>query len=522
MDCVETRKKWGGDGRTFCRAALLLFAFLAVSCAQGNATIGQPSAQATTLTIGLPLQAGQDPLRGATQAARLISREGLTLPSRNGKVQPRLAESWTESPDGLTWRFQLRSNALFHDGTPVDSAAVKASLERSLASSDLDQYPGLADIVAIESTSKSEIVISVRSRSTFLLDDLGVSIVKDASGQPVGTGPYVTVQTSENELAMRAFPGYYRGMPKIQRVLLKAYPTVRTAWAAMMRGEVDFLYEVGQETREFIEGESSVAVFPFLRNYVYAIGLNIKKPAFRDSRIRQALNYAVNREGIVAQAFKGNGISASGGTWPQHWAYNPNVPAYSFDADRASALLHAAGIPEETRASSSTPPGRLHFTCIIPEGFPLWERLSLLVQRDFSRIGIHMALQALPVKEFNVRIMSGDFDAFVSEFIIGNSPSRPFTFWNSTSKQNLWGYSNKAVDQAFAGIRNSQNETEYREAFSGLQTALFQDPPAVFLALGENSRAVSRRFVVVAPPGSDILPTIADWQLAAPDTGMTN
>jgi peptide/nickel transport system substrate-binding protein len=312
---------------------------------------------------------------------------------------------------------------------------------------------------------------------------------------------------------MEAFERYYKGAPKIGRVTWRAYPTVRTAWAAMMRGEVDFLYEVGHETREFIEGESSVAVFSFLRNYVYAIGLNIKRPAFRDSRIRQALNYAVNREDLVEQAFKGHGIPASGGTWPQHWAYNPSVSGYSLDADRASALLDAAGVPKETRASPNSAPGRLHFTCLVPEGFPLWEKVSLLVQRDFSRIGIHMTLEALPVKEFNARIISGDFDAFVSELIVGNSPSRPFTFWHSTSKQNLWGYSNKSVDDAFAGIRGSQNEVEYRQAFGTLQAALVQDPPAVFLALGENSRAVSRRFVVVAPQGSDILPTIADWGL---------
>ena len=77
----------------------------------------------------------------------------------------------------------------------------------------------------------------------------------------------------------------------------------------------------------------------------------------------------------------------------------------------------------------------------------------------------------------------------------------------------MWGYRNEKVDAALLGIRRASSEVEYRDAFREFQLHMLDDPPAVFLALGENSRAVSKRFRVVAPAGSDILPTIADWQL---------
>jgi peptide/nickel transport system substrate-binding protein len=235
-----------------------LFLFAASFGCSTQAT--QPSVDVThsiTLTIGLPVQTGQDPLHGAVQASRLISREGLTLPNRDGHAQPRLAETWTESPDGLTWRFKLRPNAYFHDNSQVDAGAVKAS--RSLATSDIDQFPGLADIVGIEAPNPSEVLIRLRARSTFLLDDLGVSILKTAPGVPaIGAGPYQLHTTSENELVMHAFKNYYKGVPQIERIVWKSYPTIRTAWAAMMRGEIDFLYEIGPEAKEFIEPESSV------------------------------------------------------------------------------------------------------------------------------------------------------------------------------------------------------------------------------------------------------------------------
>jgi len=430
-------------------------------------------------------------------------------------MQPRLAESWQESPDGLTWRFKLRSNAFFHDGSRVDAKAVKSSLERSLATSDIVQYPGLGDIVSIEATSDLEVLIRLGARSSFLLDDLGVSILKvPPSGPAVGAGAYVLESTSENELTMRAFARYYRGAPRIDRIVWKAYPTVRTAWAAMMRGEIDFLYEVGQDTREFIQGENSVAIFPFLRNYVYAITLNSRKEQFRDWRVRRALNYSINRAAIVETGFKGHAKPESGSAWPEHWAYDAAVPIYGHEPQRAAALLDAAGVPPpRSRSAGDGPPSRIRFTCILPEGFPLWEKIGLLAQRDFSAIGVDMKLETVSVPEFNTRIGSGNFDAVLSEFVVGNSPSRPFTFWYSKSKLNMWGYNNDGVDAALLGLRRAANEAEYRDSFRNFQLQMLDDPPAVFLALGETARAVSKRFRVVAPIGSDILPTIADWQL---------
>ena len=161
------------------------------ACQRSGGNAEMAAGDAVTLTIGFPHATGQDPLHGIQQAARLVSFEGLSYIGRDGRSQPRLAERWTEAPDGLSWRIQLRSNALFHDGTPVDAMAVKSSLERSLASSDRDLSPGLADIVSIETPTPTEVLIRLRDRSTFLLDDLTVAIVKtQAGGVDVGTGPF--------------------------------------------------------------------------------------------------------------------------------------------------------------------------------------------------------------------------------------------------------------------------------------------------------------------------------------------
>jgi len=502
-------------GRSHLLGVVLLVLSLPIS--QGcnsDPAVAVGSAGPVTLTIGYPHVTGQDPLHGMQQAARLISSEGLVLASRDGRVQPKLAERWTESPDGRTWRFSLRPNAFFHDGSPVNSEVVKASLERSLANADKDQYPGLADIVSVDAPTPHEIVINVRERSTFLLDDLGLAITKVESGsQSVAAGPYISQPPTGSDLTMTAFPRYYRGKPQIDYIVWKAYPTVRTAWAAMMRGEIDFLYEVGEDARQFVEGESSAEVFPFLRNYVYSVAFNLRRQTFNDGRVRRALNHAVNRSVIVERAFKTHGLPASGSAWPEHWAFDSSVAQYAYDPTRATALLdEVLKVPDSSQPGHA--PSRLRFTCILPENFTLWERMALLVQRDLAHVGVDMQLETVTVNEFNKRILTGDFDAVLIELIVGNTPTKPYTFWYSQSKRAFTGYKNAGVDGALDAIRHASNDNEYRRAFSAYQAELVADPPAIFLALGEVTRAVSKRFQVIAPPRSDILPTIGDWRLS--------
>ena len=494
--------------------AVLFLVPLSLSCSQPASILPAAPVTVVTLTIGVPNIAGQDPVRGIQAVAGLISLEGLVTVGRDGRAIPRLAESWSSSSDGMTWTFKLRPTSLFHDGTAADAHAVKASLERSIASLDRDLSPGLADILAIDTPSPHELVIRLRNQSTFLLDDLGVAIRKNAAnGQAVGTGPYVTSAPVEGQIALLAFDRHYRGTPNIGRVVVRPYPTVRTAWAAMMRGEIDFLYEVGQDAREFIEGEASTTVFPFLRHYVYGVIFNARRDIFRDPRVRRALNFAVDRQAIVQQAFKGRGKPTGVPAWPEHWAFDQTGEGSPYDPARAAAILESVGM-RQLRQTPGRPPAKLHFTCLFPENLPLWERLALLVQRDLARIGVDMQLESLPIREFSARLGSGNFDTVLLEQIVGNSASRPFSFWHSASRLNAWGFQSPAIDRALDDLRLATNDAEYREAFRQFQQQTLDDPPEIVLALGEISRAVSKRFEVVAPEGSDILPTIADWRLA--------
>jgi len=504
--------------RSFRLSPAAIWAGAAVLCLYGCSTTPParspgPPADPRVLTIGYPHTTGQDPVHGARQAANLISLEGLTTQTLNGRPVPRLAESWNEAADGLSWSVQLRRSAVFHDGSPVDAASVKRALEQFLTTSAGRSSLGLQDISSIEVTDEYRLTIHLRRRSTILLDDLDNALVTktDDTGKVVGTGPYVVSSTSTDEIEMSAFPQYYRGIATLNRMVWRLFPTVRTAWAGMMRGEVDFLYEVGPESREFLESEASVKLYSFSRNYVYGVVFNAGRPLFRDAEFRRALNYAVDRTAIVDRAFRGHATAASGPAWPLHWAFDTSAPTYTYDPARAAATLER--IPARSNADRREA-ARVTFVCLIPENFQLWEWLALMVQRDLAEIGVDMVLEAVPFDEFNRRIAEKDFDAVLLEMISGYSASRPFWFWHSSGLYNFSQYRNPSVDASLETIRRSRGEAEYRQGFLQFQQATFEDPPAIFLAWGETARAVSRRFEVVRAPSGDIRMTISDWTLA--------
>jgi peptide/nickel transport system substrate-binding protein len=398
----------------------------------------------------------------------------------------------------------------------VDSAAVKASLERTLSSPAVALSPGLVDIASLETPRSDQLVIRLKRRSSFLLDDLVVSISKPSpDGLPVGTGPYVTDSTSATEVTMKAFASYYRGAPNAHRVVWKSYPAARTSWAAMMRREIDVLFEVSPDAFEFMSDEGSVEKFSFLRGYVHGVVFNMHRAMFRDARVRRALNHAIDRAAIIDQVFNGHGVPASTPTWPDHWASGRNLPNYTYDPARAMALMDEAGL----KLDDDRPPARMRFKCIFSTN-QLWERMALMVQRNFSQVGVDVQFEELPIAEFNRRLLSGDFDAVLTELIAGYSAGRPYVFWHSGSKQNAAGYRNVQVDSAFDRLRAATDDAETRAAFRDLQLQMLDDPPGVFLAFGQLTRAVSRRFRVTVVPGNDIIRSINEWRLAGQGTGQ--
>jgi ABC-type transport system substrate-binding protein len=158
-------------------------------------------------------------------------------------------------------------------------------------------------------------------------------------------------------------------------------------------------------------------------------------------------------------------------------------------------------------------PARFAFRCLLPED-PALERTALVVQKQLYDVGVDMQIVTVPVRELGARVAAGDFEAFLIEMTSGRSLAWVYRFWHSPAPglppTINSGY--RAADAALERMRAAVDDAEVRGAVADLQRVLYEDPPAVFLAWGAVSRAVSEAFVVPEDGGPDIMSSLWQWR----------
>jgi peptide/nickel transport system substrate-binding protein len=471
--------------------AALLFTLAGCSHIDVPAAATRPP---STLTVAFGLGTGQGSEAGFAQTAVLISEEALFGATREGRPQPRLAESWRLSPDGLLLQIRLRSGATFHDEQPVTAGAVKRVLDRELPSVLRSAY---SDIQEIRASSPVDLEIALRRRSRFVLEALSdqpIEGVELPSKFPNGTGPFKVTQSSAKEIGLVAHDTYYGGKPSIEQIAIKTYGSVRAAWAEMLRGQVDMLYEIGADAVDLLESSNAIQVIKHQRNYQYAVLLNVQRPLFRDREFRKLLNSAIDRDRLVSEALKGYGIPAVGTILPTNWAYDSSGPAFAYQP-------RAVSTPRQ-------------FSCIVVDAS--MDHIALLVQQQLHAIGVDMRLESTTIDDMRKRIPSIDFDAILIDAQLGPTLLQPYRFW-TPGVDGSWGrnwahFDSPEVNAAFDRIRGAADDDAYRAGVRELQRAITDDPPAIFLAWTQRARAVSARFDVPVEPGRDILGTLRQWR----------
>jgi peptide/nickel transport system substrate-binding protein len=448
--------------------------------------------QPVTLRIGYGLAPGMSLQSGAVGAARLIALDPLVSVRVDGRVLPRLADHWFLSPDGLVLRVRLREHARFHDGKPANAEMIRQVLEAQLPQ---DLGPLFDDIASIRAVSDREIEFALRRRSSFLLERLDTPL-QEPGNALVGTGPFYVASQNNNQIEMLATVSPSTQQPSVDRIVIKPYASVRSAWADLLRGQLDMLYDVGVDALDSLQSSNEVKVFTFQRGYAYLLMLNFQKPYLRDAEFRRQLNAAIDRDEIVRDVLRGHGTPADGVVWPHHWAYSADLPRFGYQPRVVD------------------PAARRKLVCIFNE--PSYERLALVVQKQLQAIGVDLDLKLVSGSELLPRLTAGDFDLFLSDFVQGPTLGRTYLYWHSKAPYNFGRFNSSEVDNALDDIRDASDDTSYKRSVAAFQRAVVDDPPAVFLAWRERARVLSRRYEVRAEPNVDILTALNLWR-PAPD-----
>ena len=436
-----------------------------------------------------------------------LTREPLVIIGPDGRPAPRVVESWEAGPDRLVWRLKIRPGVRFHDGTPVTAAEIAPHVEAELKGSSL----GAVQTAVAEGSDVIQITLA--EPYAFLLEDISFITAQRVVGRSVfHTGPYAVAEESAERLLLRAVDDHYRGAPAIDRVEVTLFRDQRNAWSALMRDQIDMLYEVSRESLDFVRSESSITVSTFPRPYVYLFGFNLAHPRLRGPRVRQALNLAVDRERLIQSGLAGEGAPAAGHIWPGHWAYDAAAAgSMQYDPRTALKLLDEAGLAVQFEPGRM--PARLRLRCLVYE--PLRD-LALVLQRQLAMVDVDLQLEITPTGELIGRLSAGDFESFVFEMASARTFKFPYQFWHSRAPFLKHGYA--GADDVLDRVRRAADDAEFRAAASAVQRRFRDDPPAVFLAWGRTSRAVSTRFGLPAT-GEDVYHTIARWTPAARTAG---
>jgi len=291
-----------------------------IVCAACTPAEIETSSSSRVLTIGF---AEGDVNRAELGAGSLIinsTLEGLTRVgiSADGRALPRLAETWTWENEGRRLRLKLRSDVVSHDGTTLSAGIAADALRRAILRPGTQAlYPSLADIASLRPDGDFELILELRRPSALLPEELDLPLGFGAEN--AGTGPFRLVRRDSSEILLERFDRYYLGAPKIERIVIRPFDTLRTAWASLLRGDVDMVTDVPPETVDFIRNDQ-IQVMLYARWYQFLIAFNSQRPPFTSAVVRRALNVAVDRDALVMKALQGQGQPSTGPLWPRHWA----------------------------------------------------------------------------------------------------------------------------------------------------------------------------------------------------------
>jgi len=287
--------------------------------------------------------------------------DALVRPMPGGALTPNLAESWSESRDHLTYTFNLRKNARFHNGEPVTAEDVKFSFERYRGASATLLKSKVKEVQAV-SPSQVRIVLkepwpdfmtfygTTATGAGWIVPKKYVEKVGDDGflKAPVGAGPYKVVSLKPGvELVLEAFDGYWRKAPAVKRLVMRSIVDEATRAAALRAGEVDIAYLLTGPTAESIQKLPGYKLVAPLLSGAFWLELPDQwdpKSPWADRRVRLAASHAIDR-GAVNKAETLGFSRLTGNMVPRIFQFAVPYDPPAYDPDRAKKLLAEAGYP---------------------------------------------------------------------------------------------------------------------------------------------------------------------------------
>ena len=418
------------------------------------------------------------------------------------EVEPALAESWTISDDGTTYTFQLRGGVTFHDGSPLTAEAVKFNFERMLDEShpfhDTGPFPLSFFFSAIDSVSAEDadtVVFKLKEPYAPFLSNLayptGLIVSPEAVKQhgkefgrhPSGTGPFRFAEWESNaKVVVVRNEDYWDGAPALEAVVFRPITDGNTRVAEMLSGGIDLMVEVPPDSVATFADDAAYQVQEQAGPHIWFLILNAKEGPLADKKMRQAVNYAIDKKALVENVLQGTAEVAAGPTPPAFaWAHNDALDPYPYDPEKAKALIAEAG-HEGAELTFYVTEGGSGMLDPVPMG--------TAIQADLAKVGLKVEIETYEWNTFLGKVnpgLEGKADMAEMAWMTNDPDTLPYLALRSEAFPENGGfnsgyYSNPEVDRLLEEARRSTDQDERAELYKAMQTIVHEDAPWAYIA----------------------------------------
>lgn len=426
------------------------------------------------------------------------------------EVEPALAESWTISDDGTEYTFELRDDVTFHDGTAFDAEAVVFNFDRMLDENhpyhDTGPFPlsfFFSTVQDVEAVDEDTVKFTLDAPYAPFLSNLAypTGLIaspaaieengKDFGRAPVGTGPFKFAEWESNaKVVVTRNEDYWDGAPSLEAVVFRPITDANTRVAEMLSGGIDVMVEIPPDSVSSFDG-NGFTLHEQAGPHLWFLILNAKEGPFADKRVRQAINYAIDKKALVDQILQGTAEVASGPTPPAFsWAYNDSLQPYPYDPEKAKALLKEAG-HEGADLTFYVTEGGSGMLDPVPMGSA--------IQADLAEIGLNVTIETYEWNTFLGKVnpgLEGKADMAEMAWMTNDPDTLPYLAlrtdaWPDKGGFNSGYYSNPEVDKLLEAARSATDQAKRAELYQKMQEIVYEDAPWAFIANWKQNAATS-------------------------------
>jgi peptide/nickel transport system substrate-binding protein len=427
-----------------------------------------------------------------TQRVTWLLCDMLVNTTKDGKeLTPGLAESWTASPDGLQVAAKLRPGVVFHDGSPVDAEAVKASLERqfvaghalySKESPNVNEARLSALIKEIKVQGPLTLSFSLKYPGLHVLSNVEMfspsaiaKLGKDFGRKPVCSGPFKFESWTQEQIVLSANEKYWGGRPKLDRVVFRNM-TQEQLVDTLIAGQVDFVPVIADPMYfERVQGREGLVVTPVPSLNIFYVGLPTDRPPFDNPKVRKAVVQAINVPRISHYLGRGAAVPAVGPLSSAMKGYDPKIQQARYDPTSSRALLENAGHRTGLKA-----------TFLYNDAVTLYSEIAQEFKKALGEVGITLELKGKPsFGEMIQTVRAREGDMFLYSWFVGAPhPERmlpPLFHSRAVGTTNLTRYRNATVDELLDKAAQMADASEQQKLYSRAQQIIVDEAPMVFL-----------------------------------------